>query len=155
SLPGKYASQLRPGQEVYYTVDGIPDTTKAFIYAVDPRLDPTSRTVRARAKAENPNGKLFPGSFADVRVNLEKISNAMVVPTEAVVPELNGQKVYKVKNGKALGQPVNLGIRSGRAVQITDGLVEGDTVLVTGLLQVREEIPVRIGQIINQTRVAQ
>lgn len=149
SLPGKYASQLKAGQEVFFNVDGVVDTLKGVIYALEPKLDETSRTIRVRAKADNAKGLLFPGAFANVRVTLDLIKGAVVVPTEAVIPELNAQKVFIIKEGKAIGQQVNLGIRSGNFVQVTEGLVEGDTVMVTGLLQVHENMPVKVGEIVN------
>lgn len=147
SLPGKYASQLRPGQQVNFGVDGAPDTLIASIYAVEPRLDESSRTIRVRAKAKNNRGNLFPGAFVNVKITLDLIANTVVVPTESVIPELNVQKVFLIRDGKAVGQNVDLGIRSGKFVQITGGLEAGDTVLTTGLLQVQEGQPVKAGEI--------
>ncbi len=149
SLPGKYANQLRTGQRVRFVVDGITDSLSAEVYAIEPRLDAESRTIQVRARADNSEGKLFPGAFANIKVTLDVIENAVLVPTEAVIPELNTQKVFVIENGKAVSKMVRLGIRSGKNVQITDGLQEGDTVMVTGLLQVRENFPVRAGSIIN------
>ncbi len=149
SLPGKYANQLKPGQEVFFTVDGVPDTLRGQVYAVEPKLDETSRTIRVRAWADNSGGLLFPGAYANVKVTLEKINGAVVVPAEAIIPELNFQKVFKIKNGRATEQRVKSGIRSGNFVQITEGLAEGDTVMVTGLLQVQEAMPVKAGGIVN------
>jgi len=73
---------------------------------------------------------------------LERISDALVVPSEALIPDIQGQKVLVIKNGKATSQRVQTGIRSANTVQLTSGAQVGDSVLVTGLLAVREGMPV-------------
>ena len=74
-----------------------------------------------------------------MKVNLElgETAEALQIPTEAVVPVASGYTVFTVKNGKAVVQPVNIGVRSDKVIQITKGLAVGDTVIRTGILQVK------------------
>ena len=60
-----------------------------------------------------------------------------MVPTEANVPEQQGQKVFVIREGKAQPQPVNTGIRQAEKIQIIDGLSVGDSVVISGWLQIR------------------
>ena len=74
-----------------------------------------------------------------MKVNLElgETAEALQIPTEAVIPVASGYKVFTVKNGKVVAQPVNIGVRSDKLIQITKGLAVGDTIIRTGILQVK------------------
>ena len=80
---------------------------------------------------------MFPGAFVNVEVKLKENENAILVPTVAVVPELKGQSVYLYKGGTVIPQSVELGLREEKRVQIVSGLEEGDTVVTSGILQIR------------------
>jgi hypothetical protein len=61
-----------------------------------------------------------------------------MIPTEALIPELQGQKVYLLKGGKAIPSTVKTGIRMSRQIQVTEGVSDQDSIIVTGLLQVKD-----------------
>jgi membrane fusion protein (multidrug efflux system) len=65
----------------------------ATIYAIEPSVEVSTRTLQVRAIAENKDGKLLPGTFADVELPLDVIIGAIVIPTQAVIPVQNGKKV--------------------------------------------------------------
>ena len=88
-----------------------------------------------------------PGAFANVTVDLREYGQALLVPTQAIVPELNAQNVYVFRNGKAEQVEVQTGLRRESLIQITDGLSPGDTVITTGLLQIRPGSPVSISKL--------
>jgi membrane fusion protein (multidrug efflux system) len=67
-----------------------------------------------------------------------------MVPTQSVVPVLKGQTVFVCKNGLVVSRPVTTGIRTASSVQITNGISAGDTVITTGIMQVRPGMPVRV-----------
>ena len=67
-----------------------------------------------------------------------------MIPTQALVPELRGEKVFIVRNDSAQKVAVETGMRNDSTVQITSGLNEGDTVLITGIMQVRPGTPVKV-----------
>lgn len=143
NVPERFASQLRVGQPVRFSIAGSDENFEAEVYATEPMISESTRALRVRAKADNSEGKLIPGSYADVVVTLDSIPDALMVPTEAIIPELNNQLVYLINNGKAEKVQVKTGVRQPKMVQITSGLQAGDSVMVTGLLQVRPGIPVK------------
>jgi membrane fusion protein (multidrug efflux system) len=80
----------------------------------------------------------------NVQVKLKETENAILVPTVAVVPELKGQSVFLLKGGTVISQPVEIGLREEKRVQIVSGLAEGDTVITSGILQMRPGAKVNI-----------
>jgi membrane fusion protein (multidrug efflux system) len=144
SVPERYATMIKVGKGVRFSVQGLDDTLNAKVYAKEPRIDTDTRTLKVRALSDNTEEKLLPGAFADLQLTLNTIGDALMVPTVALVPEINGQKVFLVKNGVVQPQSVTTGIRQPLKVQILQGIAPGDTVLTTGLLQVRPGMPVNI-----------
>jgi len=151
SIPGKYNSQVSTGKEITFTVDGTDEIFSGKVYAVEPKIDERTRTLTMKALCPNPKGTLLPGQFAKVNLILQSIDNAIMLPSESVVPELNGHKVFVVKDGKVNSVPVEIGIRTDRAIQITSGLNRMDTVLTSGILQVRPGLPVTVTIIKDKT----
>lgn len=144
SVPGKYSGDIEQGSSIRFTTDGSKQTYEGKIYALEPQIDPATRTLKIRALSPNPDHSLLPGQFARVRLTLESLDNALMVPTQSVVPELNGHKVFLVKGGKVTEQKVQIGMRTETQVQIMSGLQAGDTVLTTGILQARPGSPVQV-----------
>ncbi len=147
SVPERYASQIEVGNKITFTVQGIDEELEAEVYAKEPRIDSETRSLQVRAKSPNPEGKLLPGAFADLELTLQTIENAKMVPTISLVPELQGQKVFLLKNGLVQPQSVTTGLRNEEKVQITEGVQIGDTVLTTGLLQVRPQMKVSVNEV--------
>lgn len=137
SVPEKYSRILGQGSKVNFTLDGIEQPLTATVIASEPSIDPETRTFLLKATAPNSNGRILPGAFANVTVNLSEVQTAIMVPTEAIVPEMGGKKVYLFKGGKAQAVPVETGVRQASMVQVTGGLEPGDTVITTGVLQIR------------------
>lgn len=144
SIPERYATMISEGTNVTFTVQGVNDTLKAEVYAKEPRIDTDTRSLQVRARSDNRSERLLPGAFADLQLTLNTIEDALMVPTIALVPEINGQKVFLVKNGVVQPHSVTTGIRNASKVQILSGIAIGDTVLTTGLLQVRPGMPVNV-----------
>lgn len=145
SVPSRYSSQIVPGKKIRFTVEN--DTSKVFngeVYAIEPRIDLETRTLRLRALADNTKGLLIPGQFVKVDLILGTKTDAILVPTEAVIPEQGGQKVFIVEGGKAKEVIVHTGIRTNRDLEILEGLKPGDSLITTGILQLRASIPLEI-----------
>ena len=142
SVPETYANQIKKDQALKFTLAGMDKSFTATIYAFDPMIDPATRSLKIRARAENKNNELIPGSFVSLRLSLGDINNALLVPNIAVVPDIEGQKIYLIKDGKAEQRTVRTGIQKGNEIQIIQGVEPGDTVITTGLLSVREGAPV-------------
>ena len=107
----------------------------------DSRIDPTSRTLRVRAVASNPRRALLPGSFANVEVSLNP-RTSLTIPAYALIPELRGHKVFVCVAGLAAARPVVIGERSNDRVEIAEGLTAGDSLITSGILQLRPGMPV-------------
>jgi len=144
AIPQKYASQVKIGDELGFRLSGNDFLYKAKIYAIEPKIDPSTRTLRLRAICTTNYKDLFSGAFANVELNLKENDNAIIIPTVSIVPELKGQLVYLFKNGVATPQRVDLGLREDKRVQVTSGLAEGDTVITSGILQIRPGAQVKI-----------
>ena len=144
SVPEKYSSRIEAGEPITFTVRGLDATHAGRVYAVEPQIDANTRSLRLRARADNPAGTLRPGAFADVTVVFDTIDDAITVPTFAVLPELGGQQVYVLTGGVAQPRSVNTGVRTDSTIQITSGLAPQDTVITSGIQQLRPGLPVRI-----------
>lgn len=138
SIPGRYASQIREGMEIQFSLEGEDEQRIGKVYAIESGIDQQTRMLVIRARASNPGNKIKPGSFVKVNMILERLDDAILVPTQSIVPILKGQQVFVARNGKAEAVPVKLGIREESRVQITEGLKPGDTVVVTGVMSVRQ-----------------
>ena len=142
SVPEQYASRIEPGQSLRFTVRGSDDTFEATVYAVEPQIAPDTRTLPLRARAENAGGRLRPGAFADAELRLGTVSDALMVPAFAVLPTLGGQRLFLVEDGVATPRNVRVGIRTDSTVQIADGIAPGDTVITSGIQDLRAGLPV-------------
>jgi membrane fusion protein (multidrug efflux system) len=144
SVPEKYADKLSSSVEIQVEVGESPAPFRGRIYAVESKVDPATRTLKARATVPNSDGRLIPGSFGRVMITLNRIADAIVIPTQALVPELAGQRVFLCRNGAARLIPVSTGIRTDQNIQITQGLSPNDTLILTGLLQLSDGKPVQV-----------
>ena len=146
SIPERYFSAVKIGDELEFKISGSSKLFKAKVYAIEPRIDPATRTLQIRAICNSVYRELIPGAFANVELSLKEINDAILVPSVSIVPELKGQIVYLYKNGIAVPQNVELGIREENRVQIISGLNNGDTVITSGILQIRPKSKVKISE---------
>ena len=144
SIPEKYAAQVGVGREILFRTAGDEREHRGRIYAVEPNVDPATRSLLLRAESSNSDGSLLPGTFADVELAVREVDEALTVPAMAVIPELGGKKVFVVEGGQARARQVETGIRGSDRVEIVAGLKPGDLVIVTAIQQLREGLPVRI-----------
>lgn len=144
SVPERYAPYISIGNEVSFTVENQAGNFLATIYAIEPRIDARTRSLPVRALYPNSDQKIIPGSFARVTIPLLSKNETMQVKAEALIPEMGTHKVYVYRNGLAEPVQVRTGLRTESAVEIVEGLTPGDTVLTTGLLQLRPGMEVQI-----------
>lgn len=142
SVPEKYAGRIRSGSPIAFTVAGGDHKARGEIYAYDPRIDVTTRTILIRAICPNPELRLLPGAFANVEVVLDQVNDAIVVPAVAVIPGVSEKNVFVVADGKAVRRAVETGLRTESVVHILSGLKAGDVVITSGLQQMRAGLPV-------------
>jgi membrane fusion protein (multidrug efflux system) len=144
ALPIKHADKIKQGTSLKVSVPNSVKDFTAKVYAIDPKIDPTTRTLKVRARADNSSGILLPGSYAEIEIVVDENAQSFTVPTEAVVPDISGEMVYLYKNGKAVPAQIETGIRTNTEVQILSGISEGDTVITSAIIQMRPGIDVSI-----------
>jgi membrane fusion protein (multidrug efflux system) len=144
SIPEKYVSQLNSNSNISFTIDGSNKTFSGKVFAIEPGINQTTRTLQIKALAQNASGELLPGSFAKVKLSLATIKDAILIPTEAVIPVLKGKVVYISKNGKAQQVPVETGTRTADKILVLSGLNVGDTVLTTGAMALKPDADVKV-----------
>lgn len=146
SIPEKYRTIVKQGDAVMFRAAGDTNTFKGSIYARDPQVDVATRTIRIRAMVPNP-GTLLPGTFARVTIFLKDMPDAIMVPSQAVIPGTRNKTVIVADSGKAKFVIVETGIRDENNVQITSGLNIGDTVITTGIMQLRAGMPIKYNKV--------
>lgn len=144
SVPELYLGRVREGSLVEFTVPGQEQSYTGAVYAVEPAVSQTTRAFTVRARTPNPDGTLSPGAFAEVSLVLDQIDDALLVPAASIVPGVDSAAVFVVKDGKAIRRPVRTGIRMAERVQISGPVAAGDTVLTSGVDQVRPGQALRI-----------
>ncbi len=140
----KYISEDLMGKRISFETEGYKEEFFAKVYAIDYRIDETTRTIGLRARYNNSDGRLVPGMYASLTLITDEKQNAIQVPTETIVPEMNEKKIWVARNGRAFLLPVVTGTRTATMIEVLSGLSVGDTVLTTGLMQLRDNMPVRI-----------
>lgn len=144
SIPEKYASQMKVGNTLSFTTSDSREVHTATIYAIEPEVEVATRTLKMRAIAENPEGKLYPGTFASVNLPLETIPDALLVPSEALIPIQNGKKIFVSEGGMAKEVIVETGARTDSLVRVISGLKPGDTILTSGVMTLKNGTPVKV-----------
>lgn len=144
SVPEKYSNQIKNNSKIAFTLSGSNKKYAATVYAIEPQVEAATRTLQLRARAANDDGLLIPGSFANITLPLNTIDDALLVPSEAIIPIQNGKKVFVSANGKAKEVMVETSSRTEKEVLITSGLKAGDTVLTTGIMTLKEGSPVKV-----------
>jgi len=150
SVPEIYIDVIKPGTDVTFFLDQDTTEYKATVSATESRIDGEVHQIGIRAHYPNKNVEIFPGRFANIKLTLSTEQAGMSVPSESVIPEMNQQLVYVVRNNKARRAPITPGYRSYSAVQVLGGLNFGDTVVTTGILQLREGLDLNVTNIINE-----
>ena len=144
SVPEKYSNQIKLNTSFKFTVAGSDNSHLAEVYAIEPGVDLSTRTLQLKAKADNTSGALLPGSFAKIDLPLSNVNDAILIPTESVIPVLKGKKVFISANGKAKEVMIETGTRTQKSVLVSSGLKVGDTVLTSGMMSLKADAPVLV-----------
>ncbi len=145
-VPEVYASSVSVGSEVICkTQDTI--SFRAKIIAIEPFIQTSTRNIKVRAIANNI--QLSPGTY--VTITLSEKSQGITVPTHAIIPDANKNQLVVVRNNKAVFVEVETGMRTSTYIEITKGISQGDTIIVSGMLFVRPNQAVTIKQVKSNT----
>jgi len=138
-VPETAIGSLNPGIAVKGRTKAFPGRDfGGIVKTIDTRIDPTTRSVEARAELPNADGLLKPGLFMTVELSLARRDNTVLVPEECVIPAGSRQFVFVVKDGKALRAEVQVGQRIPGEVEILSGVTVGTELVVSGIQKIRD-----------------
>ncbi|PKL84015.1 MAG: efflux transporter periplasmic adaptor subunit [Ignavibacteriae bacterium HGW-Ignavibacteriae-3] len=149
SIPQRYAGIISVGNKISVKSPSG-KIYQASIYAIEPKVDPATRALKVRAICPNERRELIPGSYVGITLALNDVKNAITIPTQALALDISGERVFIYKNGLAIAKKVESGIRTEEEVQIVDGIATGDSIIVSGIMQLRPRAKVRILNIENK-----
>jgi membrane fusion protein (multidrug efflux system) len=147
SVPEKYAEDIMPGTDVTFRVTGSQKEYHSKVYAVESKVDMATRTLVARAVYPNQDENIRPGRYAEVQLTKKEIRNALAIPGEAMTQEMGKSLVYRYRSGRAEQVEIIPGIRTESQLQVISGLNAGDTVIISGIMQLRSGLPVTLDNI--------
>ncbi|RYY23614.1 MAG: efflux RND transporter periplasmic adaptor subunit [Sphingobacteriaceae bacterium] len=149
SVPERYLGLIKTGSKIRFNLESTRENFTGTVYAIEPNLNLTSRSVTIRAKSPNPKGLMRAGSFAKINLTLEQVPKTIMVPTECVIPDIKTSKVFVVSKGVAESRDVKTDVRTATKIQIVDGLKPGDSLIVSGIIQLRPKVALKIVKIIK------
>lgn len=147
TVPEKYGSVVQRGQSVQFMLDGSPKTYDASVIATESAIEENTRSLAVRAFVSAGDRYLVPGAFAKVKMILGRQEDALMIPTESVIPQGRKKQVILYKDGKALFTDITTGIRDSSNIQVLSGINTNDTVITTGLLFLRPGAEVKLSKL--------
>ncbi len=147
-IPESASAAVRVGTELRFTTDAVPGASfRAVVRELNPALDPRSRSLTAEARLTAPDDRLRPGMFVQVELVTERAAEVVVVPREAVYSVAGLNKLFVVRDGRAVEKRVRLGTGLEGWVEVRDGAVApGELVAVSRLAELVDGAPVRLEQ---------
>lgn len=146
-VPEKYAKAINKGYVIKFRVDGGRKEHTGTVLATEGNVNQTTRTLKIKAIVKGNDPELVPGVFAKVNLQMGQTDEALMIPTQAVIPTARNKQVIVIHKDTAVFNVVETGIRDSAYVQINSGLKKGDTVIITGLMAIRPSMKVKIGKL--------
>ena len=137
-VPEKYSSEIKTGMKVRFSLYDSDKEYEAIVMATEEGIDNATRNLKVRAVINPSADELIPGAFATVHLQLGENTNALMIPTQAIIPQQEEKSVIVARQGKAHFVKVKTGIREASNIEITEGLQAGDTIITSGLLFLKE-----------------
>jgi membrane fusion protein, multidrug efflux system len=155
-LPEREVLGLKPGRETRITLKADEDVKfRGRIRQISPVVDPATGTVKVTVEAVNPlPSAVRPGGFVTIDVIRESRPDAVLLPRQAVIRELQSAHVFVAKNGIAEKRPVQLGLEEGESVEVLGGVKPGERVIVAGQGSLKQGSPVEILADSGKTKTA-
>jgi len=165
-LPQQSLAKLKVGQVVYVVTDTFPDLTfEGKITTIQPAVDIATRNVQVESTVPNPQFKLKPGMFAKIEVDAESPQKYLTVPQSALSFNPYGDIIFVVKDSGKKDKDnhpiqvanevfVTVGDTRGDQIAITKGLKEGDVIVTSGQLKLKNGTPVIINNTIQPSNDA-
>lgn len=149
SVPEKYGREIIPGKQLTFTVEG--DTIKytAAVMATEGDIDADTRNLKVRAVVDHVSPGLRPGAFATVELELGRNTNALLVPTQCIIPQARSKKLIVARDGIAEFLTVKTGIRQAAFIEVLNGIRAGDTVVTTGIVFLKPKAVLKFSKVKN------
>jgi len=147
SVPEKYSKEVKPGTKIKFNVQGDDIKYDAVVIATEEGIDENTRNLKARALVNSNASSLVPGSFANVELRLKEIKNALMVPTQAIIPQEINKQLIVAFHGNAKFLTVKTGVRQDSIVEVLNGLKPGDTVVTTGIPFIRPKMFLKFAKV--------
>ncbi|MDR1224678.1 MAG: efflux RND transporter periplasmic adaptor subunit [Tannerella sp.] len=147
SIPERYVSDVSEGTGISFYMEesnGMIQKHQAQVYAVESKVALETRSLKVRALYPNTNEAILPGRYLSVEITRREIKDALAIPSEAIIPEMGKNIVYLYKGDEAKSAEIITGLRTESQVQVLEGLTPGDTVITTGVMQLRMGMKVNI-----------
>jgi RND family efflux transporter MFP subunit len=130
-VPEVYESAVRDGERVVLTSDAFPNEKfSGVLVRSSHAVDPGSRTVNVEVDVDNVTGKLLPGAYAFVHLNVPGEARALTIPSNTLLFRSEGLRVGVVENGRAQLRPITIGHDYGATVEVLSGISAADQVIL-------------------------
>jgi len=147
TVPERYSSKMSAGGKIQFKIDGVATAFPATVIATENNVALDTRSMKVKAVVNIQSNRLYAGSFAKVQIPISTNEAALMIPTQAIIPQARGKKVMAYRNGLASLETVTTGVRDTSMVEITSGLKAGDTVLISGLLTTKPKSKISLNTI--------
>ncbi len=137
-VPEKYGSVITVGMPVNFTMYDNNTSFTAKVIATEHGIENSTRNLKVRAMVSSSSKELIPGAFANVNLKLGENKNALMIPTEAIIPDEDNKQLIVANHGKAHFVDIKTGIRQSSKIEVIEGIASGDTIITTGLLFLKE-----------------
>jgi len=156
TVPEEYGKYISTGAAVQVTLDAFNDTVThtATVIAMEPQANTVTRSLIVRAILQD-DTKANPGAFVKVYLLQGAAKQSILVPSNSIIPSDITKQLILVKNGNAQFTDITTGVRLQSNVEITSGVSEGDSVIVTGVLFAKDKKPVTVRSVKTIASVAE
>lgn len=161
SLPEQDLPKLTIGQRIEVRIEGLDESFPGALTGIDPRVDPATRLVALRGSIANAGGKLTPGQFVRIRVELPAEEGVIALPQTALSTSLYGDYVYVVRPSEADAEQLEVrqvfvtpGRRSGGVVEIAEGVAPDDQIVTAGQNRLSNGQPAIVDNSVNPAATA-
>jgi RND family efflux transporter MFP subunit len=146
NVPANYLGHIHAGQTLAVSSDAFPgQSLRGRIVAISPAVDPATNVGQVRIRISNPQRLLRLGMFLSAQLVLETHSNVLLVPSQAVYRDAEGEpEVYRVEGDEATAEPVKLGLETTDRTEVTAGVKEGETVILAGGYGIEKQAKVKV-----------
>lgn len=147
SIPEKFTPKVQLKNVIYFTTEASNKKYEAKIYATESGITQENRSLKVHALVENSDKNITAGSFAKVAFDMGDNNDAIMIPTQSIIPEARDKKVIVYNGGNADFKVVTTGTRDSAKVEILSGLSIGDTVITTGLLSIKPGSKIKLSSL--------